>query len=232
MVPHFTDRREAGKQLAQKLMSFAGRNDVIVLALPRGGVPVAFEVASALQAPLDLMLVRKLGVPGQEELAMGALALPDVRVFNHEVIRNFGVSEEDLDRSIIAEERELFRRNQAYRGGAPPPTLEGKAVILVDDGIATGANMRAAVTAVEQQNPLETIVAVPVCSHDASESLRVRANLVLCLQSPEIFFGVGQAYQNFDQTSDEEVLELLKQAKHFGHHHGPLTGECHARTSL
>ncbi len=233
MKPHFNDRREAGKQLVESLTEWAGRDDVIVLALPRGGVPVAFEVAKALHAPLDLMLVRKLGLPGHEELALGAIALPGIRVFNHDVIRSFGVPEEAIDAIIEKEEAELERRNRAYRSGLPQPDLKGRTVILVDDGMATGANMRAAVSAVEQQSPAQIVVAVPVCSIDARDHLARRANIVVCLQAPELFFGVGQAYENFDQTTDEEVLSLLSEAAQWGTVQTQTTGEPpHASTSV
>ncbi|MDD4615886.1 MAG: phosphoribosyltransferase [Alphaproteobacteria bacterium] len=233
MKPYFSNRREAGKELAKSLSEFASRGDVIVLALPRGGVPVGYEVAKAIHAPLDLMLVRKLGLPGHEELAIGAISLPGVCVFNHDVIQSFGVSEDAIEAVIVKEEAELDRRNRMYRKGLPLPDLKDKIVILVDDGMATGANMRAAITAVEQQHPSRIVVAVPVCSHDSRDSLQSRVSVVVCLQSPELFFGVGQAYETFNQTTDEEVLSLLAEAKHWSPAQIPNKGEAiNAHTSL
>jgi len=227
----FSDRREAGKTLAKKLSALADGDDVVVLALPRGGVPVGFEVAKHLNAPLDLMLVRKLGMPGQEELAMGALALPDVRVFNHDVIRNFGVSEETIDGIIAAERKELLRRNKVYRGDEPPPEIENRIVILVDDGMATGADMRAAVGAVDAQKPSRIVVAVPVGSREACESLKRLADVVVCLHAPELFFGVGQAYESFAQTGDDEVLSLLEESKRRRIPHGPAIPKLESKNS-
>jgi putative phosphoribosyl transferase len=212
MAAIFHDRREAGKRLAEKLSLWAGRGDATVLALPRGGAPVAFEIAKALSASLDLMLVRKLGVPGQEELALGALALPDICVFNHDVIRGAFVAQHDIDRIVAEETKELLRRNSLYRNDRPPPNLKGRIVILVDDGVATGATMRAAVNAVAQQEPARIIVAVPVASEHALEALREDAGEVICLHAPTPFFAVGQAYEDFSQTADEEVLALLEEA--------------------
>lgn len=217
MTYHFANRREAGQGHAKAMLIYAERDDVIVLALPRGGVPVGFEVAKTLHAPLDVMLVRKLGVPGQEELALGALALPDICVFNHDVIANTAVDQGTIDRIIAKEKKELERRNHIYRGSEPAPNLKDRIVILVDDGMATGANMRAAVSAVAQRQPARIIIAVPVASQQASSDLENLADEVVCLQTPPAFFGVGQMYMDFSQTRDEEVLELLQQARYWGH---------------
>jgi putative phosphoribosyl transferase len=215
MIPLFHDRREAGKRLAERLSAYVERDDVIVLALPRGGVPVAFEVAQHLHAPLDLMLVRKLGVPGQKELAMGAIALPDVCVFNHDVILDAGISQEEIDQVVAKEANELQRRNRAYRGGEPPPDLKDRIVILIDDGIATGATMHAAISAVAQQQPRRIVVAVPVAAKEAYQSSGKQADEVVSLFVPAPFFGVGGFYENFGQTSDEEVIKLLADARHW-----------------
>ena len=219
MTALFHDRRDAGKQLAKKLSIWAERDDVIVLALPRGGVPVAFEVGQALCAPLDLMLVRKLGTPGQEEVAMGAIALPDVRVFNHDVIRNVAISQEYIDMIVEKEFKELLRRNHHYRNDEPPPDLKDKIVILVDDGVATGANMRAAINASLQQNPFQIVAAFPTASGEAVEMLKGYADDIVCLYVLEPFFGVGQAYDNFSQVEDNEVLALLEKSRHWGKGH-------------
>lgn len=217
MNEHYIDRSEAGKLLAKNLSAYLERDDVIVLALPRGGVPVGFEVAKHLHVPLDLMLVRKLGMPGQEELALGAIALPDICVFNHDIVSQAFIAQGRIDKLIAEERKELLRRNQIYRGGEPQPNLKDKVVILVDDGMATGADMRAAVSAVAQQQPLRTVVAVPVSSQQAYENLRQFADEVLCLRVPLNFYSVGRAYRDFSQITDSEVIALLEQAKHWGH---------------
>jgi putative phosphoribosyl transferase len=214
MTTFFRDRKEAGKLLAEKLSAYAGKPDIIVSALPRGGVPLAFEIAKALHAPLDLMLVRKLGVPGHEELALGALAMDDVCVFNDDVIRSYAIPDEILQAVIAKESKELLRRNQAYRGGAPPADVKDRTVILVDDGLATGATMHAAVRAVAQQGPARIIIAVPVASEQAVEALRREADEVVCLQIPPFFYGVGSAYGDFSQTTDDEVKALMEEARH------------------
>lgn len=216
MTVFFDDRHDAGRRLAKKLAGWVERNDVIVLALPRGGVPVAYEIALHLHAQLDLILVRKLGVPGHEELALGAIAMPGVCVFNREVVLGSGVSQREIDVIVDREGKELQRRNKIYRGGEPAPDLKNKVVIVVDDGVATGATMRAAMNTVAQQQPLHTIIAVPVAPEDAFESLKHMADEVVCLQKPESFFGVGGFYRNFEQTTDEEVQKLLEQSKHWG----------------
>ena len=233
MTSLFHDRHEAGKHLAEKLTAYMERDDVIVLALPRGGVPVAFEVAQHLHAPLDLMLVRKLGVPGHEELALGAVALPDVCVFNHDVILSAGLSQEEIKGVVAKEAAELMRRNWLYRGDEPAPNLKDRIVILIDDGIATGATMHAAVCAVAQQQPLRLIVAAPVAAREAVAMLDQQANEVVCLHAPEPFGGVGRFYKTFDQTTDKEVLNLLEQARHWGKGHVHFGEEHkHARPGL
>lgn len=209
----FRNRYEAGKILADQLKSYAKRSDVIVLALPRGGVPVAFEIAKALLVPLDLFIVRKIGVPEQEELAMGALAMGGLTVFNEELIRDLGISKQAIEKVIQMEERELRRRETAYRGDEPYPTLTGKTIILVDDGIATGASMRAAVSAIRQLNPASIIMAVPVVEVNTYEKMAKIVDKVVCPLKPEFFYAVGQWYDDFTQTTDEEVRELLVKSK-------------------
>jgi putative phosphoribosyl transferase len=211
MLP-FANRREAGQRLAQALRAYAGR-DLLVLALPRGGVPVAFEVAKALKAELEVMVVRKLGVPYQEELAMGALASGGARVLNHEVIANLGLSEDVIEEVTRREEQELARRERAYRGDRPFPKVKGRTVILVDDGLATGATMRAAVAALKTLGPAAIVVAVPVAPPDTAAKLREEVDDLVCLATPENFYAVGQWYVDFSQTSDEEVRELLAKAR-------------------
>jgi predicted phosphoribosyltransferase len=205
----FEDRRDAGRALAGRLRAYAGRSDVVVLALPRGGVPVAFPVAEALDAPLDLFLVRKLGTPGHRELAMGAIASGGVRVLNDEVVKAYGIPPEAIDAVAREEEQELLRREAAYREGRDGAPLEGRVIILVDDGLATGSTMMAAVKAVRQQAPARVIVAVPVGARDTCEALAAVADEVVCVRMPEPFSAVGQWYLNFDQTSDDEVRQLL-----------------------
>ena len=211
MLP-FANRREAGQRLAQALRAYAGR-DLLVLALPRGGVPVAFEVAKALKAELEVMVVRKLGVPYQEELAMGALASGGARVLNHEVIANLGLSEDVIEEVTRREEQELARRERAYRGDRPFPKVKGRTVILVDDGLATGATMRAAVAALKTLGPATIVVAVPVAPPDTAAKLREEVDDLVCLATPENFYAVGQWYVDFSQISDEEVRELLAKAR-------------------
>lgn len=208
----YQDRPEAGRLLSQQVARDHGGEDAVVLALPRGGVPVAFEVADALDAPLDLMLVRKLGVPGQEELAMGAIASGGVRVLNEDVVRALAISPEALEDVARGEEAELTRRERVYRGQRPYPALAGKTVILVDDGLATGATMRAAVAAARQHRPRAVVVAVPVAPGDTVDVLRREADDVVCPATPEPFMGVGMWYEDFRQTSDDEVKELLSRA--------------------
>jgi putative phosphoribosyl transferase len=211
MTP-FLDRRTAGRKLAESLRRFAGLPDAVVLALPRGGVPVAYEVATALLLPLDVFVVRKLGVPHQEELAFGAIAPGGVRVLMYDLIEYLRLTAADVARVTAQEERELLRRDREYREGAPPPAITGQTVILVDDGLATGATMGAAVAAIRAQNPRQIIVAVPVASADAVRALRVSADEVVAVMTPEDFGGVGRWYMDFGQTTDAEVRALLHDA--------------------
>ena len=206
----FEDRKDAGRALAPRLRQYSGRSDVVVLALPRGGVPVAFPVAEALDAPLDLFLVRKLGTPGHRELAMGAIASGGTRVLNDEVVKWYGISPAAIDAVAREEEQELVRREAAYREGRDAPPLEGRIVILIDDGLATGSTMMAAVKAVRQRDPAKVIVAVPVGARDTCEALSTVADEVVCVRTPEPFSAVGQWYLDFDQTTDEEVRQLLR----------------------
>src|SRR5579875_2593723 len=208
----FRDRTEAGQILADKLASYAHRPDVLVLALPRGGVPVGYEVAQALHVPLDVFLVRKLGLPGQEELAMGAIASGGIRVLNEEVIDKLNVPEEIIDAVAAEEQQELSRREHDYRAGRPPPDVRGRTVILVDDGLATGSTMRAAVAALRQQGPARIVVAVPVGAPETCTQLRREADEVVCAETPEPFYAVGAWYEDFSQTTDEEVRDLLARA--------------------
>jgi putative phosphoribosyl transferase len=208
----FADRVEAGRLLAEQLRSYAGRPDALVLALPRGGLPVAFEIATRLHLPLDIFLVRKLGAPGQPELAMGAIATGGARVLNEDVIRYLSVPPEVIDAVAYAEQIELERREQAYRGERPTPDLHGKQVILVDDGLATGSSMRAAIGAVRTQSPARIIVAVPVAARETCEELKREVEELVCLRTPEPFSAVGLWYDDFSQTSDEEVRDLLRRA--------------------
>ncbi len=209
----FADRRDAGKALAGKLGGYARRPDVIVLALPRGGVPVAFEVAQALGAPLDVFLVRKLGFPGNEEFAMGAIASGGVRVLNESVLARFGVSMATVDSVAAEEQRELRRRERSYRDDLPAPDLRERTVIVVDDGLATGFSMRAAVTALRSLGPRRIVVAVPVGPADTVDELRRLADEVVCVATPEPFLAVGRFYEVFDQTTDEEVIDILARAR-------------------
>jgi predicted phosphoribosyltransferase len=205
----YEDRTAAGRALAARLARYAGRGDVIVLALPRGGVPVAFEVAEALEAPLDLFLVRKLGTPGHRELAMGAIASGGVRVLNDDVVEWYGITPDAIEAIAREEQVELERREAAYREGRPAAVLEGRVVILVDDGLATGSTMRAAVQAVQQHRPARVVVAVPVGARETCADLGASADEVVCARMPEPFSAVGQWYRNFEQTTDEEVRRLL-----------------------
>ena len=207
----FRDRREAGRELATRLKRYASRNDVVVLALPRGGVPVAYEVAEALGAPLDIFLVRKLGTPGHRELAMGAIASGGIRVLNEDVVRWLGIKAEQIEAVAREEQRELERRQQAYLEGREPHPLESRIVILVDDGLATGSTMRAAAAAVRQRNPAHVIVAVPVGAPDTCREMAAFADEVMCARMPEPFSAVGQWYLDFDQTTDEEVVDLIRE---------------------
>jgi predicted phosphoribosyltransferase len=215
MRPHFfQDRREAGELLAKKLARYGNRPDVVVLALPRGGVPVAYEVAKVLHVPLDVFLVRKLGVPGYEELAMGAIASGGVRVLNEQVVNALKIPKNVIDAVASWEREELDRRERVYRDDRPPPEVHGKTVILVDDGLATGATMQAAVRALRQQKPARIIVAVPTAAPETCEQLKREADEVICAITPEPFYAVGLWYENFSQTTDDDVRELLAQAPH------------------
>ena len=213
----FKNRSEAGKELAKHLMDYTNRPDVLVLGLPRGGVPVAFEVAKALNAPLDVFLVRKLGVPGHEELALGAIASGGVRVLNHDLLRELSISENALDSLTSREQEELHRREQAFRGDRPMPDVSGRTVILVDDGLATGASMYAAVVALREHHPDKIIVAVPTASPETYAAFEGQVDSVICAHTPSPFLGVGMWYDDFSQTSDEEVRRLLQMAaeEHF-----------------
>jgi len=205
------DRRDAGRLLAEKLAAYANRPDALVLALPRGGVPVAYEVARALGAPLDVFVVRKLGVPGYEELAIGAVATGGVRVLNDQLVERLGIPEQMIDAVAARELQELARRERRYRGGRPPPDVRGRTVILVDDGLATGATMHAAIEALRQQKPTRIVVAVPTASPEICEEMNTKADDVICAITPEPFQAVGRWYQDFSQTTDEEVEALLSQ---------------------
>jgi putative phosphoribosyl transferase len=209
----FRDRIDAGRRLAERLSHYVGKPDVVVLALPRGGVPVAAEVARALDAPLDIFLVRKLGLPGQEELAMGAIASGGSQVLNTSLLRRLHVPPETINAVALRELRELDRRERAYRGPHAPPAVRGKTVILVDDGLATGASMHAAVAALRAQGPARIVVAVPVGAPSTCEDLHQLADEVVCAEMPEPFSAVGQWYDDFSQTSDEEVRQLLEASR-------------------
>jgi len=206
---YFQDRREAGRMLASRLSAYADRPDVVVLALPRGGVPVAYEVAKALHAPMDVFLVRKLGVPGHEEYAMGAMASGGVRVLNRDVVEALHIPNEVVEQVIAREQRELERREREYRGDRPFPDLRGKTVILVDDGLATGSTMLAAVMALRQKQPARIVVAVPVGSPETCDAFRDHVDEIVCAITPDPLYGVGLWYTDFSQTSDEEVRKLL-----------------------
>ena len=217
MPPRFRDRRQAGRQLAADLAQYANRADVRVLALPRGGVPVGFEVARALDAPLDVFVVRKLGVPGHEEYAMGAIASGGAVLLNQQVVRSGGVSQDEVERVLEEERRELERRELRYRGNQPAPDVAGSTVILVDDGLATGSTMLVAVQALRAERPARIIVAVPVASPETCEAMRQVADTVVCSVTPDPLYAVGLWYDDFSQTTDEEVYDLLEQAAHAHH---------------
>src|SRR5688572_343843 len=210
----FRDRNDAGSALARELSQYAGRDDVVVLALPRGGVPVGFEIARELHAPLDVFLVRKLGAPDYEELAMGAIASGGTRVLNQAVIEQLRITPEQIEEVARSEQRELERREQAFRDGAPPVQVSGRICILVDDGLATGSTMRAAVTALNKQNPARIIVAVPVASSDTCAHFQPLVDEVVCLYTPKPFLAVGRWYDDFTQTTDDEVRHFLERAAH------------------
>ena len=209
----YRDRIEAGRLLATKLTAYAHRQDVLVLALPRGGVPVAYEVAKALKAPLAVFVVRKLGVPGHEELAMGAIATGGIRVVNEEVVRMLRIPDRIIDAVAAQEQQELERRERLYRDDRPPPDVSGRTVILVDDGLATGSTMRAAIKALRRQHPAHIVVAVPVAAPSTCDEFRAEVDDIICAKTPEPFYGVGYWYEDFSQTTDNEVHDLLAQAQ-------------------
>ena len=213
-MERFTDRRDAGKVLAQKLSAYAGQTDVIVLALPRGGVPVAYEVALTLNAPLDVFLVRKLGLPGREELAIGAIASGGIRVLNEDIIRVLGVPEEVINIVARNELQELGRREHNYRGDRPAPELHNRKVILIDDGLATGASMRAAVVGVRAQHPARIVIAVPAASPELCNAFQFEVDEMVCAMTPEPFYGLSRWYEDFSQTTDAEVRMFLEEANH------------------
>lgn len=208
----FRDRTEAGQLLATRLTTYANRPDALVLALPRGGVPVGFEIAQALNIPLDICLVRKLGVPGQEELAMGAIAPDGIMVLNNDVLRTMRISRQALLEVATSEKQELERQMQAYRGDRPAPQIRDRLIILVDDGIATSSTLRAAITLLQRQHPQGIIVAAPVAPATVCESLQKLVQEVVCLSTPEPLHSIGMWYKDFSQTTDEEVCSLLERA--------------------
>jgi putative phosphoribosyl transferase len=212
-VKRFADRAEAGRRLAEELRRYAGREDVIVLGLPRGGVPVAAEVARALAAPLDVFLVRKLGVPGREELAFGAIALGGARVLNRDVVATLGIDDATVEAVARREQAELERRAEAYRGSTEPPDVRGCTAILVDDGLATGASMRAAVEAVHGLDPERVVVAVPAAARETCVDIARHVDEIVCLLTPEPFLAVGMWYRDFSETSDDEVRTALAAAR-------------------
>jgi putative phosphoribosyl transferase len=212
--PRFTNRFDAGRRLAAALSSYAGRADVLVLGLPRGGVPVAFEVARALGAPLDIFVVRKLGVPGHEEFAMGAIASGGIRLVDAAIVRQLGISEREIEAVARAEQRELERRERQYRGDRPLPDVAGRTAILVDDGLATGASMRVAVAALRREHPARIVVGVPIAPAETCEALREEADAVVCALTPDPVAAVGLWYEDFEQTTDDEVHALLERARH------------------
>jgi len=213
MAP-FRNRRDAGEKLAQKLSAYVNRPDLTVLALPRGGVPVAYEVALALNAPLDIFIVRKLGLPGREELAIGAIASGGVRVLNKDIIRMLSIPDEVINFVARREAQELERREKLYRGGRAAPETRDRTVILIDDGLATGASMRAAVVGLRAQHPARIMVAVPAAATETCDAFQDEVDEIICAVTPEPFYGVGHWYEDFSQTTDEEVRNLLQEANH------------------
>ena len=208
----FRNRAEAGRLLAHKLEQYRNLPGLLVLGLPRGGVPVAYAVANALNAPLDILLVRKLGVPGQDELAMGAIASNGILILNNSVIQRLGIPESVVEAVSKRETKELHRREQDYRGVRPPVDIPGKTVIVIDDGLATGSTMKAAIAALRRQNPAKIIAAVPTASPETCEELKSAADEIVCAIMPEPFYAVGFSYEDFEQTTDAEVRELIQQA--------------------
>ncbi|HEY9448553.1 MAG TPA: phosphoribosyltransferase [Gemmatimonadaceae bacterium] len=209
MITRFRDRIEAGRVLASKLTAYSNRADVLVLGLPRGGVPVAFEVARELGAPLDVFVVRKLGMPGHEEYAIGAIATGGVRIINEEATRAFGVTNAEIEAVTAEEQLELERRERRYRDGRPAPDVAGKTVILVDDGLATGSTMRAAVEALREEGPARLVVAVPTAAPETCREIGALVDDMVCVMTPEPFYAVGLWYDDFGQTTDEEVHDLI-----------------------
>jgi putative phosphoribosyl transferase len=208
----FPNRTEAGRKLAEKLATYGKRKDVIVLGIPRGGVPVAFEVAGALGAPLDVFIARKLGVPGHEELAFGAISSGGVRFLDQQTVEMLGIAKSEIARVTAQEQKELDRRENVYRGGRPPLKVEGLAAILVDDGIATGSSMQAAIAALRQMKPARIVVAVPVAPPSTCDRLRPLVDELVCVYAPEFFYAIGQFYGDFSQVTDEQVIELIQRA--------------------
>jgi putative phosphoribosyl transferase len=232
-MPPFRDRRDAGRILATYLRAYAGQPDVLVLALPRGGVPVGFEVATALGAPLDVFLVRKLGVPGHEELAMGAIASGGVQVPNPSVLHQLEIPAATLEAVAAREGRELERRERAYRDDRPPPVVAGRTVILVDDGLATGATMRAAVAALRLQHPARLVAAVPVGAPETCAELRREVDELVCVVTPDEFYAVGLWYKDFSPTTDADVRALLAEAeRRFSAPPGNTNGETTPRQAF
>lgn len=220
MRPYFLDRYDAGQRLAERLSRYVDQPDLLILALPRGGVPVAYEVARALKAPLDVFLVRKLGFPGHEELAMGAIATGGVRILDWQLVQMYGVPPDAIERVTMAEQRELERRERLYRDGRPAPDVKGYTVILIDDGLATGSTMRAAVEALREEGARKIVVAVPVAPPDTCEAMKEEVDEIVCAVTPEPFRAVGIWYADFSETSDEEVRELLaRAARELPQHH-------------
>ena len=214
----FADRRDAGRKLAKKFAAYANRSDVLVLALPRGGVPVAYEVASALHAPLDIFIVRKLGLPGHEELAMGAIATGGALVINQDVVRTFNVPQGLIEAVAKKELKELERRERVFRGDRPMREIGGKTVILIDDGLATGASMHAAILGIRSKQPARIVAAVPTAALETCEAFKQKVDEMICATTPEPFYGVSRWYEDFSQTSDEEVQSLLEEASQHAVH--------------
>jgi putative phosphoribosyl transferase len=211
----FKNRREAGKLLAEKLIHYKNKSDILVLALPRGGVPVAFEVAKSLNAEMDIFIVRKLGIPGHEELAMGAIATGGIRIMNEDVLRMINIPLSAIELVTHQELLEIKRREEQYRGNTPEPMVSAKTVIIIDDGLATGSSMKAAISALKRQGPASITVAVPVAEAGVCNNFKQIVDDVICVKTPVNFRAVGMWYEDFTQTSDQEVIDLLKEAKLF-----------------
>jgi len=206
----FLNRVDAGRKLAKKLDAYAGRRDVLVLGIPRGGVPVAFQVASQLEAPLDVFVVRKLGAPWQPELAFGAIATEGIRILDVQIVESLGISRMEIERIATRERQELDRRERVYRGGRPPLNVEGMTVILVDDGIATGASTRAAINALRKLKPARIVLAAPIAPASTCARLRREVDDLICVDTPETFYAIGEFYEDFSQVSDDQVTNLLQ----------------------